>query len=97
MNVFEVIDKTGRRIRSTEKQMNHILRKHPQIANYQDEIIDTLINPLKITDYGLDEDVRYYYKYLKNRISPEKYLLVVVKYLNGEGFIITAYFEKDIK
>jgi hypothetical protein len=41
---------------------------------------------------ALDTNVRYYYKYYKNRKSKAKYLRVIVKYLNGEGFIITAYF-----
>lgn len=51
----------------------------------------------KIKDYELDKTINYYYKYFKNRKSPAKYLLVIVKYLNGEGFIVTAYFEKNIK
>ena len=29
--------------------------------------------------------------------NPAKNLLVIVKYLNGEGFIITAYFVRGIK
>lgn len=95
--IFEITDKTGRKIRLTKKQWSHITRKHPQIANYQEEIINTLKNPLKITDYGFDDKVRYYYKYLKHKTSPEKYLLVIVKYLNGTGFIISSFFEKYIK
>ena len=95
--VFEITDKTGRKISLTKKQWSHITKKHPQVADYQEEIKETLKNPLKITDYSLDENVRYYYKYLKHRISPKKYLLVIVKYLNGRGFIISAFFEKHIK
>ncbi len=86
--VFEIIDKTKRKIRLTGKQWNHITKKHPQVANCKEEIVDTIKNPLKITDYSFDENVRYYYKYLKHKISPEKYLCVIVKYLNGEGFVI---------
>ena len=50
----------------------------------------------KITKYELDENVKYYYKYFKERESA-KYLLVIVKYLNDHGFIITAYFVRNIK
>ncbi len=96
-NVFEVIDKTGRKIRLTKKQWSHITKKHPQVASYHEEIKETLKNPLKITDYGIDEEVGYYYKYLKHKISTEKYLLVIVKYLNEDGFVISAFFEKHIK
>ena len=95
--VFEIIDKTKREIRLTKRQWRHITKVHPNMTNYLDEIKETLINPLKITDYSLDNDVRYYYKYLKYRKFTSKYLCVIIKYLNGEGFIISAFFEKYIK
>ena len=95
--IFEVIDKTGRKIRLTKKQWNHITRKHPQVANYKEDIIETLKNPLKITGYILDEHIRYYYKYFKHKNTPEKYIKVVVKYLNREGFVISVFFDRNIK
>jgi len=49
-----------------------------------------------LTEVGYDENVRYYYRYYKNIESSAKNLLVVVKYLNGEGFVITAYFVRSI-
>ena len=44
-----------------------------------------------------DENVSYYFKYLKHAAYSKKYLLVAVRYLNGKGFIITAYLETNIK
>lgn len=67
------------------------------MANYIEEIKDTLINPLKIYSYSYDKTIAHYYNHLKNRKSDSKYLLVVVKYLNGNGFVITSYFVKSIK
>jgi len=93
---FEVIDKTKRRIYLTRERLSHIL-EHKEIANYIEEIKDTLINPLKIYSYSYDKTVAYYYKYLKNKKSDAKYLLVAVKYLNGNGFVITSYFIRNIK
>lgn len=95
--IFEIVDKTGRRIRLTKKQWKHSLKRHPNMINYLEEIEITLKNPLKITDYSEEDDVMYYYKYIKHKEGPYKYLLVSVRYLNGEGFVITAYFEKYIK
>lgn len=95
--VFEVVDKSGRKIRLTKKQWKHILKKHSDMANYEEEIKQALKNPDKITEHPFDENGRYYYKYLKNKPDPNKYLLTIVKYLNGEGFIITIYFIKDIR
>jgi len=95
--IFEVTDKTKRKIRLTKKQWKHILRRHLDMVNYQEEIKKTLKNPQQIADHPHDDTARYYFTYLKYKQGPNKYLLVIVKYLNGKGFVITTYFEKNIK
>ena len=93
--VFEVIDKTNRKIRLTNKQWKHIKREHPEIKN--EEIIkDTLKHPITINQ-PYEGKKHYYYSYYKNRKSPDKYLIVIVNYLNGKSFIITAFYTKYIK
>jgi len=62
-----------------------------------EEIKEALQKPDKITTFSFDEDIKYYYKYVKSRVSSAKYLLAIVKYLNGEGYIITSYFVRHIK
>ena len=96
-HIFEIIDKTGRKIRLTKRQWWETNLKHPNMAVYLEEIKETIIKPDAITDYSLDQNVRYYYKYFKHIKSKNKYLLVIVKYLNGDGFIIKSYFERKIK
>ena len=87
--IFEVIDKTERKIRLTGRQWKHIKQDHPEIEN--EEIIEDVIkSPVKITQ-PYNGDKHYYYKYCKDRETSDKYLLVIVKYLNGHGFIITAF------
>ena len=94
--VFEVNDKSGRKIHLSNERWAHINQEHPEVAPYLEDIKDTLTNPLRIVPYEEDDDnVRYYYKYFKQRQS--QYLLVIVKYLNNHGFVITAYFVKNIK
>ncbi len=93
-HIFEIIDKTGRRIRLTKERWQH-LAKHPDIMNKLEDLQFVLQHPLKITDYSLDENIKYYYHYFKQR-EMTKYLRIIVKYLNGEGFIITAYFVETI-
>ncbi len=95
--VLEVEDKSGRKIHLSNERWNHINQEHPEVAPYLEEIKETLKNPVKLSHYEFDEKVRYYYKYFKERISKERYLLVIVKYLNNHGFIITAYFMRQIK
>ena len=96
-HIFEIIDKTGRKIRLTKRQWWETNLKHPNMAVYLEEIKETIIKPDSITDYSFDKGVRYYYKYFKHIKSKNKYLLVIVKYLNGDGFIIKSYFERKIK
>ena len=93
--IFEVKDKTGRKIRLTKKQWTHINKKHPAIANYLDEIKETIENPDAVIE-SEEENVYLYYKYYKRLKSPYNYILVIVKYLNGEGYVMSAYFEKNI-
>jgi len=94
--LFEAVDKTGRKIHLSKERWTHIRKKHPEVVDI-DEIEETLKNPDKVTFPKLDENAGLYYKYFKHRHSPYKYLLVLVKYLNGEGYIVTAYYEDKIK
>ncbi len=94
--IFEITDKTGRKIHLTTEQWSHIRKKHPEVENYE-LIEETLRKPDKITDYDIDETVLYYYKYYKHRSFHEKYLQVIVKYLNNHGYVLTAQFKPYIK
>lgn len=95
-NLFEVVDKTGRIIRLTKRQWSHISSVHSEIVNYFEEIKKTLEKPIKIIPKE-NENMKEYYSYQKNRNFPEKYLRLIFKYLNGDGFIITAHFVRNVK
>lgn len=91
--VFETKDKSGRNIYLTDERWNHIL-KHAEMSNQVEQIKDALLHPDKITNVSYDPDVRFYYKYHKNR---KEYLFISVKYLNGEGYITTSFYTDKIK
>ena len=95
--IFEVEDKTGRKLRMTDYNWYHIVRKHPEIASQKEKIIETLEKPDKITISLEDEEIKYYYKYYKNLPSPYRFMRVIAKYLNGKGFILTSHFVKAIQ
>ena len=95
-HIFEITDKTGRKIRLTKKQWTHITSPtspHAYMTNYLEEIKETLINPDKMVNSLSDDQKVNYYKYYKKR---ERYLKNIVNYLNGNGFVISAYFVKSI-
>ena len=91
--LFETKDKSGRNIYLTDERWKHIL-KHPEMVNQLEQIKDTLLHPDTITTVEHDRDVRFYYRYYKNR---REYLFISVKYLNGEGYIITSFYTDKIK
>ncbi len=94
--IFEIKDRTGRLLRLTKERWSHITTTHFEMANHLEEIKLTLEKPLKIIAHEKG-DLRSYYLYLKHRKHPEKYLRVIVKYLNKHGFVITAHFVRYIK
>lgn len=95
--IFEVKDKTGRKLRMTDYNWHHIVKRHPEIASQKEKVIETLEKPDKITGSLEDEETKYYYKYYKNLPFPYKSMRVIAKYLNGEGFIISSHFMKAIQ
>jgi len=90
--VFEVIDKTRRKIHLSQERWRHIL-KHRQMSQKLEAIQKTLMNPTLIIPNAFDETKVNYYSHLK---SKQRYLLVAVKYLNGKGFICTAFIARKI-
>lgn len=93
--LFEATDKTGRLVYLTKERWHHIL-KHPEMIGQLERIQDALIKPLLIKKAEFDRNLRYYYSYFKDRTTAN-YLLVLVKYLNGKGFVITAFYTNKIK
>ena len=90
--VFEIIDKTGKKTHLSKERFKHI-QKHPHMQDSIENLKITLKNP---TTIRYDEKVTYFYKEFKEMDFSERYLLVSVKYLNGEGFIITSFFTNKI-
>ena len=72
--IFEAKDKSGRIIYLTDERWKHIL-KHPEMSNQLEQIKDTLLHPDKVVKIEHDPDVRFYYKYYKER---KEYLFISV-------------------
>jgi len=94
MIVFEVVDKTGRLIRMTRRQWKHIVQKHPDLSGKEENIKMALRIPDVIISHRLDKNAANYYRHYKNERS---YLLVSVRYLNGDGFVITSFYTRRIR
>ena len=91
--IFEIDDKGGRKIHLSKERWSYITTNHSDISNRLEDIKKALIKPDLIVPHKYDDEMRNYYLYYK---IDKEYLLVSVKYLNGEGFIATAFMTQKI-
>ena len=83
----------GKQIRATRSHWEKIVEtKHPSLRGKEEEVKQALETPFEIRASKSDENVHLYYIDFEG-----KYLCVVVKNLNDQGFVITAYFTEKIK
>jgi len=82
-------------IRLTQERLFHIYQGHPEMESCEDWIEETISVPEKILegDNGALMAVR---KYAKTPVSENKYLVVVYKEQEDDGFVITAYFTRRL-
>ena len=93
-NVLEVIGRQGKRVYLSKERWKHISKHHPNVNSLHD-IEETIKTPANTT-YDEEENIVAYFRHFKLREGPAKYLKIVVKYLNGEGYIITSYYVKSL-
>jgi hypothetical protein len=94
--VFKVTSKVGKLVTLDENRWRHVL-KHPEMQNQLDRIKETVANPDEVRESTHDPSVLLFYKLYTKTPVTEKYLLTVVKVLNREGFIVTAFFTDRLK
>ncbi len=91
--LFEVISKLGKRIRISRAYWDVIsTKKHPSVRNMENEVKLALTEPFEVRRSRQDAAVFLYYRKLN-----DKFICVVAKHLNEEGFIITVYLTERIK
>ena len=96
MVVFEVQSKLGKTVRLDEARWKHIL-EHQEMENQNSKIEETLLDPDEVWESAHSASMWLFYKlYAKSPVS-QKYMLVVVQVLDGEGFIVTAFFTDKVK
>lgn len=95
MIVFEVRCVLKKLIRLTKNQWAHIKRRHPEMEFQEEKMKAALENPDEVY-YSKGEETYHYYKFFKSTPVTEKFLTVVVKHLNEDGFVITSYFVHEI-
>jgi hypothetical protein len=91
--LFEIEDISGRQIHLSKERWHHI-QKHSLMSSKIQQIQETLQKPDALKEFVHDANVRFYFRWYKRM---KQYLFISVKYLNGDGFIITSFYTDKIK
>jgi hypothetical protein len=80
----------------TDERKAH-LREHPEMKGQENRLAETLVTPDTVIQSLSDDSVRLFHRFYKRLSIGDKYLCVVVKYVESNNFIITAYFTDNVK
>lgn len=83
-------------IRLTDERLLHIM-DHPEMEGLEPEIARTLAYPQRIIRSLSDDRTQLYYRLYPSTPVGEKFLCVIVKLLEDDAFILTAYLTDKIK
>jgi len=89
-------DFQGLAIRLTDERRAHIL-EHPEMASMESAIEETLLHPERVVRSFSDPQAHLYYRYYLRTIVGGKFLCVVVKTLDADAFVLTAYLTDRMK
>jgi len=93
MNKFEILTPLNFRVRTSEDYWQKLIGKHPDLVDLESEIQQALSDPDEIRRSSRDPNVLMFYRILKEK----RWAVAVVKKLNDEGFLVTAYQTDAIK
>ena len=86
----------NRDVRLTDERVRHVMR-HPEMTDMEAAIEETLRAPKVVIQSRMDEQTVLHYRFYFGTKVGDKWLCVVVKYPNGDAFVVTAYMTDMIK
>lgn len=89
---FVVPTPLGFSVRTTHRYWPRLLAKHPDLTGRETALQQSLASPDEIRRSRRDPHVLLFYR----RVDPY-WLVAVIRRLNGDGFLITAYRTDTIK
>ena len=89
-------DYLRRDVRLTDERLKHIL-EHPELANMEFAIEETIGHPLFVIQSFTDPDAELNYRFYFGTRVGDKWLCVVIKYVIDDAFVLTAYLTDKIK
>lgn len=86
-----VTSKSGAAIRLSDERWAHIIEEHCELAGLRSEVLDTIARPDRIYAGGASELLAV------RELELGKWLVVVYREMEKDGFIITAFLTRRIK
>jgi len=83
-------DVFGNRVRLTAERLAHIL-DHPEMKGLESALAKVLHEPELVRRSRSDATVRLFYQFHPQTLVGAKWLCAVIKYLENDAFIVTAY------
>ena len=83
--IYKTVSKNAIPIRLTDERWSHITEEHCELAGMKLEVIDTIENPSHIFAGKAGE------LFAVKKYDNSKYIVVVYREKNDDGFIITAF------
>ncbi len=80
----------GNDVRLTDERLTHIL-EHPEMVGMEAEIEHTLQDPADVRLSRSDDTVRLFYRFYARTRVGGKWLCVVVKCVENDAFVVSAY------
>jgi hypothetical protein len=89
-------DYQGRSVRLTSERIEHIL-EHPEMSGMRVEIVRTVGEPDVVVRSRSDAEVSLLHRLENTEDFGEKWLCVVIKYLEQDAFVLTVYLTDKVK
>lgn len=86
-----VTSKSGVTIRLTDERWAHITEEHSELAGMRYDVLESVAEPDRIYRGGEGEAIA------AKEIEAGKFLVVIYRELDSDGFIITAFMTRRIK
>jgi len=85
-----LVDHLRRSVRLTDERREHILQ-HPEMTGVEDQLEITLRDPELVIRQSSDPRITLSYRFRRGTLVGDKWLCVVVKYIETDAFVLTAY------
>lgn len=91
-----ITDFRGLTVRLESERLVHIL-EHPEMKGMEPAIEETLEAPEQVVESASDPLTHLYYRYYYGTLVGNKHVCVVVKILEEDAFVLTAYLTDQVK